>query len=166
MVGSLAGRCHRQGREVVWAQVARARGIGGARHFALSTGPRPVKVPVSIERQRLLSAVDAYEEILRQSAGLRNGETDRRREAVQLRRLISERIPEISSLGDAVFTAPDTHVTFRNEFARMRSAVAFHQASWPIVGIEPANPQYQESVRAIREANRRFIDWVRSALSC
>lgn len=123
-----------------------------------------MNAPVSIERLRLLSAVDAYEEILRQSARLRNGETDRRREAVQLRRLISQRIAEISSVGDAVFAATDTHAAFRDEFARMRSAVAYHQASWPIVGVEPMNPHYQESVQAVREANRHFIAWVRSAL--
>lgn len=123
-----------------------------------------MNAPVSFEGQRLLVAVDAYEEILRQSAGLRNGETDRRREAVQLRRLISERIVEIRLLGDAAFSTADAHTAFRNEFARMRAAVAYHQASWPIVGVEPMNPHYQESVRRVREANRHFIAWVRAVV--
>ena len=123
-----------------------------------------MNAPVSFEQQQLLLAVDAYEEILRQSAGLRNGETDRRREAVQLRRLISERIVEISSLGDAVFSTADAHTAFRNEFARMRTAVAYHQASWPIVGVQPMDPHYRESVRALREGNRHFIAWVRAAV--
>lgn len=117
------------------------------------------------ERDELMKAVDSYETILRQSAGLRDGQTDRRREAVQLRRVISQRIAEINAHGDAFFEGSSVYSVFRSEIAKMRSAVAYHQASWPIVSIRPDDLSYQASVAAVREANRSFIAWIRSASS-
>lgn len=109
----------------------------------------------------LLAAVRIYEELLSVSSELRKGPADRRREAVQVRRLISERIAEIGRLGSDFFADGDARASFRSRFGRMRSTVSYHQASWPIVSIVPGDARYQASLRNMRETNREFIEWVR-----
>lgn len=113
---------------------------------------------------KLLDAIDRYEADLRTSASLRAGSEDRRREAVQLRRAMANRIAEIGMLGQGCFADFDLHAAFKLEFKSMRTTMADHQASWPIVCIAPEDAAYKASVTGVREANRRLIAWVRNAV--
>ena len=110
----------------------------------------------------LLRAVDDLEAALRQSAGLLEGLDDHRMQGIAFRRQIADKVALIGSLGGQAFDE-NGQAGFRGEFSKLRSAMAYHQARWPIVSIDPENPQYVESVQSLREANRNFISWVRSA---
>jgi hypothetical protein len=118
-----------------------------------------------IAQGNLTKAVNEFEHVLSQSAGLGADLADHRREAIHLRRLISDTIATIAKAGDEVFTDARRLTDFRNEFSMMRSAMAYHQASWPIVAVDTENESYRASVRGVREANRRFIAWVRRVLA-
>jgi hypothetical protein len=63
-----------------------------------------------------------------------------------------------SAIADPVFNN-----AFRSQFSKMRSAMALHHASWPVVAIDLDDPAYQASIQTQREACRIFFAWVRSA---
>lgn len=116
-------------------------------------------------RAELSSAVSELEALFRRSAELATEDRDaNRREAVALRRAIAERNGAILALGEQAFEDSERRTAFRSEFSRMRSALALHRASWPIVSIVLTDPAYVTSVQTSREAHRRFVDWVRAAL--
>ena len=108
-------------------------------------------------KEDLLREVHALEKTLEQSASLGD---DARPEKVELRRKLAEHRAKISTIGERVFAAKPLQDAFRAEFSKMRAAMALHHASWPIVTIDPRSSQYQVSVQAERDANRRFISWV------
>ncbi len=115
-------------------------------------------------RKALLEAVDELERLLRQSAELVDGLDGHRKQGIEFRRQIAEKVATIGSLGEQLFEAAE-QVPFRREFSHMRSALAYHQASWPIVSIKLDDPNYRASVQSLRDANRSFISWVRRALA-
>ena len=108
--------------------------------------------------------LDNLEALLLRSAGLGEGLDKHRKKGVEYRRQIGEKVALIGSLGEHAFGS-ETRAEFRREFSKLRSALALHQASWPIVAIDVANAQYQASVQTLRETSRSFISWVRSALA-
>jgi hypothetical protein len=55
--------------------------------------------------------------------------------------------------------------TYRRKFSQMRSAAAMHQADWPAVRLDEADPEYRRSVRAVRDANREFVGWIREVVN-
>jgi hypothetical protein len=115
-------------------------------------------------RDDLLQAVAEYEALL-----LRFGELDpdiahHLHEAIQLRRRLADTIVAIAALGGVVFARTDLEGNFRNELSKMRSAVAYHQASWPIVAVDHDDSEYRESETRTRDACQNFIVWVRMAL--
>ena len=110
------------------------------------------------EEHELLREISALETTLQRSASLGD---DSRREMVELRRRIATVIATISKLGEAVFATDPQRSAFKAELARMRAATALHHASWPIVAIDRGDPRYQSSISTAREANKKFIDWVR-----
>jgi hypothetical protein len=116
-------------------------------------------------RDELRRLVDDFEDALRQSAELTEGLEDHRKHGLELRRQISAKLAMIGSLGEQAFDPGDRQQAFRSEFSKMRSAMAYHQASWPIVSIRPEDPDYLASVRSLREANRTFISWAKAALA-
>lgn len=109
-------------------------------------------------KQDLLREVQALENTLQHSASLGD---DARPEKVNLRRKLAEHRAKISAIGESVFADKPQQDAFRAEFSKMRTAMALHHASWPIVAIDRTNPRYEASVQSEREANRRFVDWVR-----
>jgi hypothetical protein len=118
------------------------------------------------EREQLLQAVNELEATFRQSAELGNANfRNNRKEAVQLRRVISDRLASISTIGAAAFADTEMLRPFQSEFSRMRSTMALHHASWPIVMIDLDDQDYLASAMALRESNSRFIGWVRTAVS-
>jgi len=118
------------------------------------------------ERARLLQAVNELEATIRES--FRLGDQDfnnNRQDALRLRRLITERMAEISSLSDRCLDGSILHGQFRSAFSKMRSAMAFHHASWPIVAIDLESAEYTLSAAKLREATDSFILWVKTVLS-
>lgn len=115
-------------------------------------------------RDDLLLAIREYETILLRSAGLSSTSGPDRREAVRLRRLISEKIAAIGIAGRSAFQDRPDKNAFHDGFSRMRSAVAYHQASWPIVAVDSASADYQLSIVRVRAANQAFIEWVRRTI--
>ena len=116
-------------------------------------------------REKLLSAIGVLEASLAQAVKLGDRDfNEHRREVIQLRRIILAHNSTIDSLCDEAFGTPEARLAFRREFSEMRSAMAFHQASWPVVSIDFENPDYVASLNIMRTANRKFIAWVRTAL--
>lgn len=116
-------------------------------------------------REQLLGAVAMLEASLAQADKLGGGDfNEHRREVIQLRRVILTQNSTIDSLCDEAFENSEARAAFRREFSEMRSAMAFHQASWPVVLINFENPDYIGSLNSMRAANRKFIAWVRAAL--
>jgi len=117
------------------------------------------------QRDDLGRLIDELESLLRQSADLAQGLDGNRKRGIELRREIGATIARIGSVGEGVFDEAGDQPAFRQEFSKLRSAMAFHQASWPIVAVEPENPDYITSVQSLRETNRNFISWVRATLA-
>lgn len=117
-----------------------------------------------IARENLLRAVQEYEAILARSAQLDANLPDHRKEAIKIRRQISDVLAAISFAAKDVFQDPVSDTHFRNEFSKMRSAIAFHQASWPVVSVDYADPEYTVSESGVRASCSEFIQWVRNAL--
>jgi hypothetical protein len=115
-------------------------------------------------RDDLLRAVGEYEALLLRSRELDPDISEHLHEAIQLRRLLTDQISAIASLGGAVFSGNDLQGNFRNELSKMRSAVAYHQASWPIVAVDHDDTEYFASETKTREACQNFIVWMRKAL--
>jgi len=117
-------------------------------------------------KAKLLEAINLLEATLANAANLGNTWlVDHRRDAIQLRRLLAAQNSEIARLGEEAFDNPSHQAQFRNQFAKMRSATALHQASWPVVSIDTKNPEYLASVKSTRDANKQFIAWVRQHLT-
>ncbi|MFB0872622.1 MULTISPECIES: hypothetical protein [unclassified Sphingobium] len=116
-------------------------------------------------RDDMLRALGALEATLRQSAELADNEqADNRAAGIKLRRLIAEQLSAVNAAGERAFTEFHQLGEFRREIAKTRSALALHQASWPIVAIRRDDPEYMASLLALRETNRKFLAWIRDSL--
>lgn len=119
-----------------------------------------------MDRVHLLEALNDLEATISKSFELGNEEfKSNRKQAIQLRRTISEKVASISRIGDIVFEGSPLHSAFRSEFAMMRSTMAMHQASWPVVAIDLHSADYLKSAAKLRESNARFMTWLRVAVS-
>lgn len=110
----------------------------------------------------LLHLLSEYEATLRQSAELpEGGDNVHRKTAVALRRRMADQIASLAAVGETVFANDVRKADFRNRISRVRTAMALHQASYPIVAIDRQDAAYRTSVSAVRAANDGFIRWVR-----
>jgi hypothetical protein len=90
---------------------------------------------------------------------------DKRSELVNLRRRLAEQMAVVSKaaetdpklLGDALLA-----FEFRSKFSAMRSAIASHQANWPAVKIDHADPRFRQSAASAVRADKEFADWLNS----
>jgi hypothetical protein len=105
-------------------------------------------------------AVVDLEETLRLSRKLDTGFEENRREAIQQRREISQKVARVFDAAQAI-TDSSARSIFMAEFAKMRSAFALHHASWPIVLIDQSDPGYRKSIQTMRTAYTNFFDWFR-----
>lgn len=105
-------------------------------------------------------AVGDLETTLRLSRRLDRGFNDHRMEAIQQRREISAKLARLSSAAQAISDGSDRS-TFLNQFSKMRSALALHQATWPIVAVDQSDPAYRTSIQTARAAYFKFFEWVR-----
>jgi hypothetical protein len=113
----------------------------------------------------LLRSVEDFEKAIQESYSLGDEYFDAKRlRGVELRRSIVARSGEISRLGERFFSDTPELGDFRMELAKMRSAMAEHHASWPLVRIDLSDPRFRASSQALREATRHFIGWLRQAV--
>ena len=117
------------------------------------------------ELSRELDALEAVQAAL---ASIANRNDDgRKRDLIRLRRDLSLQIAKVGKAAEPIFGAADHPLNqdYRNRFSRMRSAAAIHQADWPAVRLGEDVERYQASARGVREANKAFVAWVRTALT-
>lgn len=94
-------------------------------------------------------------------------DSGRKMELVNLRRDLATQISAISNVAEKGFlvSADDNVVReFRNALSAMRRAVALHQANFPAVALDTQGAEYNVSVKAVREANAGFMQWVHANL--
>jgi hypothetical protein len=120
-------------------------------------------------RAEVLEELSRLERVQADLAGVASRtDSDRALDLIRLRRVLSEQIGRIGQIAERYFEeAGDAALTqqFRNNFSAMRSSAATHQANWPAVRLAEAGEEYQRSARAVREANRAFVAWMRETLS-
>lgn len=120
-------------------------------------------------RAEVLKELSSLEKVQAELAGVASRtDAERARDLIRLRRLLSEQIGSLGQVAERYFLAagdPGVTVQFRDHFSKMRSRAATHQANWPAVMLAEADEEYQRSARAVREANRAFVAWMRQALA-
>ena len=123
---------------------------------------------MSEHRRQLLSEVDHLEKVQAELAAISARTDDERlRELIHLRRRLSEQIARVGKVAEEHFEAmgdPALVQEFRAHFTNMRSKAATHQANWPAVRLNEADEEYKQSARAVREANKAFVTWMRAKL--
>jgi len=116
-------------------------------------------------REALIASVNAFELTLTGSLGRKDSDFDEHRKAaIEQRRQIATHRAEISALSEQSIDSPELRSAFRSRFSALCSALALHQASWPVVSIDLENPDYQASRESTRAKYREFFAWAKSAL--
>ncbi|MDG2533026.1 hypothetical protein P6144_05165 [Sphingomonas sp. HITSZ_GF] len=114
-------------------------------------------------------ALNALERIQTELAAVSSRTDERRKyDLIELRRELAAQIATVGQLVEPLLIAldlPDELQLFREKFSQMRSAAALHQANWPAVRLDEADDTYSLSVRQVRERNRDFVAWMRSAMA-
>ena len=120
-------------------------------------------------RGEVLNELDRLEAVQKDLAAVSSRADDQRaHDLIRLRRELSQQIGRLGGVAEGYFAGlGDAALTqqFRTRFSTMRSRAATHQASWPAVRLNEADESYQQSVRAVREANRAFVTCMRQVLA-
>jgi len=120
-------------------------------------------------KNRIEEAVAALERIQTNLAGIASrSDAERRRDLIRLRRELAIQYAELNTLVEAWIEEskrPELRGQHRERFSRMRSAAAMHQANWPAVSLDPSSPEFQASAARVREANRTYVEWIRSIVA-
>lgn len=117
------------------------------------------------DQETLIASIDAFEAMLTKSAARNDANfEEHRRAAIEQRRQIATFRAEISRLFEQSTVSPELRGEFRARFSALCTALALHQASWPIVSIDLDNPDYQASRDSTRAKYREFFAWARPAL--
>lgn len=120
-------------------------------------------------RDQVLAELDRLERVQKELAAVSSRtDSERARDLIRLRRELSQQIGRIGLIAEGYFESvgdPAAVQQFRTRFSTMRSRAATHQADWPAVRLNEADETYQQSARAVREANRAFVAWMRSVLA-
>lgn len=116
---------------------------------------------VATMRTQLAALERIHSEI---AATVRQLDMENRRALIALRRQLAEQIAVIGRTGDALFAGTSELDEYRARFGRMRSQSAIHQASWPAVRLGEDDAAFRASAMPVREANRAFVTWTKSAL--
>ena len=117
---------------------------------------------------QLSRELDALEAVQVELASIANRSDDaRKHDLIRLRRELSLQIAKVGKAAEPIFGTADHALNqdYRNRFSRMRSAAAIHQADWPAVRLGEDVERYQASALGVREANKAFVAWVRTALT-
>ena len=112
---------------------------------------------MSIARDALRDTVAAWDLTRFEMARLATERGDDWRLAtVRLRRKLQDQIALIAAAMaglDARLTLAEEFETVRRALSTVRTQLAMHQAQWPVVSIEPENPDYKASAAALRHSN-------------
>ena len=112
--------------------------------------------------------VDLLETVQSQLAEVASRDDDQRRhDLIVLRRQLSAQIAAVGTIAEPIFAAhgdAEVQRSYRAKFSQMRSAAALHQANWPAVMLDERPDDYRASALGVREANRDFVAWIRSAM--
>jgi hypothetical protein len=118
--------------------------------------------------QAFREAVAELERVQAAMADVTNsGGENWKREFIDLRRQLQAQIGQVARAASACRGLATSDVLARDiqeALSRMRTAVALHQANWPAVSIDPADPGYIKSSASVRAANRAFIDLAQQVL--
>jgi transposase len=116
---------------------------------------------MSTLKAQLHDEVDRLEKVQAELAAIAN-RTDgaRKRELIDLRRMLSEQIARVGELAERFFSQANNAELvkeFRRNSTSMRSKAASHQANWPAIRLDEADEEYQRSARSVRDANRALV---------
>lgn len=90
---------------------------------------------------------------------------DWKRRYLELRREFQSHVGLLSGLEETwPGLTPDQRRDYRNAFGAFRSAVALHQADWPVVKIAENDRAFDISFGHVKTASRDFRDLVRAML--
>lgn len=90
-----------------------------------------------------------------------------KREFIEMRRQLQLKLTAVATAADRCEKIKiDTKAAaeLREGWTRMRSALALHQANWPAVRIDRADPGYVDSVRKTRATNGAFVELARKII--
>lgn len=114
----------------------------------------------------------AFEELRQNSLAMRTLRAtcpdDWRKSYVNLRRKAQLAVQGIAVAGEACFQSGlcrHLEKDFRNALNTMRSTIAYHQANWPVVALDPDNADYRKSFGEVDAAVQAFQNVVAQMLS-
>lgn len=112
----------------------------------------------------LSDAIDRLRQIQAQMTSI-SDRTDegRKMDLVNLRRSLAVQIGKVSDVAEQTFlSSADSEISrqFRALLSTMRRATALHQANFPAVMLDEQSAAYDLSVRSVRDANAKFMQWV------
>lgn len=118
--------------------------------------------------RRLEAAVLSFENIQREFA--QNSDQrglDWRRGMVELRRALQDRLIAIrgalQAYEDSCGRSPDTE-KLASALSALRTAIALHQANWPVVAIDTDDSGYRAEVKMLRGSTSEFRKTARTVL--
>jgi hypothetical protein len=88
----------------------------------------------------------------------------RRRETIHIRLEFMACFAHLASIAEKLYTSADQLKIFRRKHSEARSAIATHQANWPVVAIDMKNPKCASSAKHSRDATREVIKRVRHTI--
>lgn len=113
----------------------------------------------------LKAALEAFETTLLQTAGSSDKSFPARRKgAIEQRRQIATHRNEVARLLQRVDATATLPANFRTRFSEFCSALAQHQATWPVVAIDVENSEYLASRAVTRAKYQDFFAWVKLTL--
>jgi hypothetical protein len=120
-------------------------------------------------KREVSGELDRLEQVQKDLAAVSSRtDPERARDLIRLRRELSQQIRRMGHVAEGYFEAKgdaQAMQQFRERFSTMRSRAATHQADWPAVRLDEADESYHQSARAVREANRAFVAWMRQVLA-
>ena len=91
-----------------------------------------------------------------------------KKEFIEMRRQLQLQLAVVASAADQcaqIKSNPESAAKLREGWTKMRSALALHQANWPAVRIDRADPAYLESVNKTRATNWTFVELARQIIA-
>lgn len=127
-----------------------------------------------VSLKALEDSLGEVERVLATMAQLRGSRPEGWRKAyVALRRASQAAVQQSADAAEACFRAGlgcANEAEFRSALNGMRSTVAYHQASWPVVVVDLDNPEYRAalqevvvSINLFREVAGRLVSSIRNA---
>ncbi|MEZ5655606.1 MAG: hypothetical protein R3E04_06945 [Sphingobium sp.] len=87
---------------------------------------------------------------------------ERKRDLVETRRNLSEQLLDLERYVTDV-SAPLMEASLKREFgarlSKLRSEIAYHQATWPAVRLEEEPAEYRRATQQVEATFRDFIQW-------